>query len=70
LIKALVLEKNANFSTKNWQKSQKIVIVVNAPPPSVGPEWAELPSNYFAVQGGSCQPNLVAATRFLYFVVC
>jgi hypothetical protein len=24
--------------------------VVNAPPPFVGPEWAELPSDYFAVQ--------------------
>jgi hypothetical protein len=40
--------------------------VVNAPPLSVGPEWAELPSNYFAVQVGSCQPDLVAATCFLY----
>jgi hypothetical protein len=43
-----------------------ILGVVNARPLSAGPEWAELPSNYFAVQTGSCQPDLVAATFFLY----
>jgi hypothetical protein len=41
--------------------------MVNAPPPFVGPKWAELPSNYFAVQRVSCQPDLVVATHFLVF---
>jgi hypothetical protein len=42
--------------------------VFNAPPPFAGHEWAELPNSYFAVQTGSCQPDLVAATRFLYLL--
>jgi hypothetical protein len=52
--------------TYRYSKIDKMVFVVNAPPLSVGPEWAELPSNCFAVQVGSCQPDLVATTRFLY----
>jgi hypothetical protein len=31
LIKDLVFEKNANFFAKNWQKSQKIVIITSTP---------------------------------------
>jgi hypothetical protein len=31
LIITLVIEKNANFFAKNWQKSQKIVIITSTP---------------------------------------
>jgi hypothetical protein len=31
LIITLVFEKNANFFTENWQKSQKIVIITSTP---------------------------------------
>jgi hypothetical protein len=34
LIITLVFEKNANFFAKNWQKSQKIVIITSTP------DWA------------------------------
>jgi hypothetical protein len=31
VIIALVFEKNANFFTENWEKSQKIVIITSTP---------------------------------------
>jgi hypothetical protein len=31
VIMTLVFEKNANFFTENWQKSQKIVIIKSVP---------------------------------------
>jgi hypothetical protein len=35
LIITLVFEKNANFVAKNWQKSQKIVIITSTPECSI-----------------------------------
>jgi hypothetical protein len=34
LIITLVFEKNANFFAKNWQKSQKFVIITSTPGPA------------------------------------